>query len=187
MRHWGGNDRKMQGDERPNGPLVCIYNAGTFMMRFLLRTWQKFPQWTHVLAAQILRPRFRVAVSALVFDEQQRVLLFKHTYRKLEWGIPAGGLEYGEQPVDGILREFFEETGMTIAVDRLLVAESSRYIRHVSLVYLCKIVSGEFRDSYEISEMQYFDVNSLPPMLFDEKDLIRSVHKNLFGDQLELA
>ena len=140
-----------------------------------------------MLAAQVLRPRFRVAVSALVFDQHQRILLFKHTYRKLEWGIPAGALEYGEQPMEGILREFYEETGMTIAVERLLLAESSRYIRHVSLVYLCKIVSGEFRESDEISEMQYFDVNSLPPMLFDEKNLIRSIHKNLFGAQLELA
>ena len=140
-----------------------------------------------MLAAQVLRPRFRVAVSALVFDQHQRILLFKHTYRKLEWGIPAGALEYGEQPMEGILREFYEETGMTIAVERLLLAESSHYIRHVSLVYLCKIVSGEFRESDEISEMQYFDVNSLPPMLFDEKDLIRSIHKNLFGAQLELA
>lgn len=157
------------------------------MMRNLLRIWKFFPQWTHILAAELLRPRFRVAVSALVFDEQRRVLLFKHTYRKLEWGIPAGSLEYGEQPVDGILREFFEETGMTVAVERLLLADSSPHIRHVSLVYLCKIISGEFRDSDEISEIQYFDVNSLPPMLFDEKDLIRSIHKKLFGDQLELA
>lgn len=151
------------------------------MMRSLLRIWKYFPQWTHVLAAEILRPRYRVAVSALVFDERQRVLLFKHTYRKLEWGLPAGALEYGEQPVDGILREFLEETGMKIAVERLLVAESAPHLRHVSLVYLCKIVSGEFRDSDEISEIQYFDVNRLPPMLFDEKDLIRSVHKTLFG------
>jgi ADP-ribose pyrophosphatase YjhB (NUDIX family) len=134
-----------------------------------------------VLAAKLLRPRFRVAVSALVFDERQRILLFKHTYRKLEWGLPAGALEYGEQPVDGILREFDEETGMKIAVERLLLADSNPHMRHVSLVYLCRIVSGEFRDSDEISEIGYFDVNSLPPMLFDEKDLIRSIHRNLFG------
>ena len=152
------------------------------MMRYLLRTWKYFPQWTHVLAAQVLRPRFRVAVSALIFDEQKRILLFKHTYRKLEWGIPAGALEYDEQPINGILREFYEETGMTIAVDRLLVAESSRYIRHISLVYLCKIVSGEFRDSAEISEIQYFDVNHLPPLFSEERNLIRSIHKSLFGE-----
>jgi ADP-ribose pyrophosphatase YjhB (NUDIX family) len=151
------------------------------MMRNLLRIWKHFPQWTHVLAAELLRPRFRVAVSALVFDERQRILLFKHTYRKLEWGLPSGALEYGEQPVEGILREFYEETGMQIAVERLLLADSNPHMRHVSLVYLCRIVSGEFRDSDEISEIEYFDLNNLPPMLFGEKDLIRSVHKTLFG------
>lgn len=32
--------------------------------------------------------------------------------------------------------------------------------------------------------MKYFDVNDLPRMLFDEKDLIRSVHKDLFKHEL---
>jgi 8-oxo-dGTP diphosphatase len=149
-------------------------------MRTLLRIWRIFPYWLQTLASRILRPRFRMAVAALVFDEQGRILLFKHTYRKLDWGIPAGGLEYGEQPKDAVVREFFEETGMTIEVQRLLLAESSRHFHHISLVYLCKIVAGEFRESHEISEIRYFNVDDLPPMLFDEKDLIRAVHKDLF-------
>ena len=133
-----------------------------------------------MLTARIVRPKFLVAVAALVFDEQGRILLFKHTYRKLAWGIPAGGLEYGEQPKEAVIREFFEETGMTIEVQRLLLADSSRHFKHVSLVYLCKISAGEFKESHEISEIQYFDVDNLPPMLFDEKVLLRSVHKDLF-------
>ena len=149
-------------------------------MRTLLRIWRIFPYWLQTLASRILRPRFRMAVAALVFDEQGRILLFKHTYRKLDWGIPAGGLEYGEQPKDAVVREFFEETGMTIEVRRLLLAESSRHFHHISLVYLCEIVAGAFRESYEISEIRYFNVDDLPPMLFDEKDLIRAVHKDLF-------
>lgn len=150
------------------------------MIGTMLRIWGKFPQWIHVLAAKLLRPRYRVAVAALIFDEQGKILLFKHTYRKLAWGIPAGALEYGEQPEDGILREFREETGMTAKVERLLLADSSKYDRHVSLVYLCTIVSGEFQPTYEISEIKFFDVNDLPRMLFDEKDLIRAVHNELF-------
>jgi ADP-ribose pyrophosphatase YjhB (NUDIX family) len=121
-----------------------------------------------------------MAVAALVFDEHGRILLFKHTYRKLAWGIPTGGLEHGEQPRDGIIREFMEETSMTIEPQRLLLAHSSPYFRHVSLVYLCRVIAGEFRESDEISEIQYFEVDNLPPMLFDEKDLIRSFHKELF-------
>ena len=150
------------------------------MIKILLRIWGVFPYWLQTLASRILRPRFRMAVAALVFDKPGRILLFKHTYRKLAWGIPAGGLEYGEQPKDAIVREFFEETGMTIEVVNLLLADSTPYFQHVSLVYLCEIIAGEFRESHEISEIQYFDVDNLPPMLFDEKDLIRSVHKDLF-------
>ena len=89
-------------------------------------------------------------------------------------------MEFREQPKNAVVREFYEETGMTIEAQRLLLADSSRHFHHVSLVYLCKIIAGEFRESHEISEIQYFDVDNLPPMLFDEKDLIRSVHKDLF-------
>lgn len=155
------------------------------MRKFLLYIWRIAPVWANILATWILRPRFRMAVSALVFDEKKRVLLFRHTYRKLEWGIPTGGLEYWEQPHDAVVREFFEESGLSIAVQRLLLADSSQHDRHVSLVYLCHIVGGEFKPSDEVCEMQYFDVKHLPPpMLFDEKDLIRKVHKDLFDDEV---
>ncbi|MBK9209782.1 MAG: NUDIX hydrolase [Anaerolineales bacterium] len=65
--------------------------------------------WIHVLAMRVYRAKFRAAVAAIIFDEQGRILLFKHTYRKFEWGIPAGGLEYNEQPADAIVREFLKK------------------------------------------------------------------------------
>lgn len=146
------------------------------MIRILLRIWQKFPIGVHLLASRIVRPRFRVAVAAMIFDEQGRVLLFKHTYRKFEWGLPAGSLEHREQPERAVLREFFEETGMQIEVQRLLLAESSKDDHHISLIYLCRIISGGFRESDEISEIRYFELNDLPKkMLSAEKDLIRRV------------
>jgi len=145
------------------------------MIKILLRIWRTLPLWVHLLASRIIRPRFRVAVAALIFDQQGRVLLFKHTYRKFEWGIPAGGLEHREQPEQAVIREFFEETGMQIEVQKLLLAQSAKEDHNVSLIYLCKIVSGTFQESLEISEMKYFDLNDLPQMLFAEKDLIRQV------------
>ncbi len=154
------------------------------MLKILLRIWRVLPMWIHVLAMRMYRAKFRAAVAAMVFDEQGRILLFKHTYRKFEWGIPAGGLEYNEQPDKAIVREFLEETGMQIKVEKLLLAESSKEDRNISLIYLCKIVSGVFKESNEISEMKYFDVNDLPQMLFAEKNLIRWVVKE---KQNELA
>jgi len=145
------------------------------MMKTLLRLWRVLPMWVHVLAMRMFRPKFRAAVAAMIFDEQGRILLFKHTYRKFEWGIPAGGLEHREQPEQAIIREFFEETGMQIEVQKLLLAESSKEDHNVSLIYLCKIVSGTFQESHEVSEMKYFDVNNLPQMLFAEKELIKQI------------
>ena len=149
------------------------------MMKILLRLWRVLPMWVHVLVMRTYRAKFRVSVAAMIFDEQGRILLFKHTYRKFEWGIPAGGLEYNEQPENAIVREFFEETGMQIKVEKLLLAESSKEDRNISLIFLCKIVSGTFKESHEISEMKYFEIDNLPQMLFAEKNLIRLVAKSL--------
>lgn len=144
------------------------------MIKIFLRLWRVMPLWIHLLAAKLVRPRFRAAVAAIIFDEQGRILLFKHTYRKFEWGIPAGGLEHREQPMDAIKREFFEETGMQIQVEKLLATVSAREDHHLSMIYSCKIVSGEFKESHEISEIKYFSVDHLPVMMLSaEKELIK--------------
>ncbi len=135
--------------------------------------------WFHVLAMRMFRPKFRAAVAAMIFDEDGRILLFKHTYRKFPWGIPAGGLEYHEQPANAIVREFFEETGIQIQIERLLTAVSAREDHNISLIYLCKLLRGEFKPSHEISEMRYFDINDLPMMLFAEKELIQLIAKEI--------
>jgi 8-oxo-dGTP diphosphatase len=150
------------------------------MMKILLRIWRTLPLWVHFLTARLVRPRFRAAVAAIIFDEQGRILLFKHTYRKFEWGLPAGGLEHREQPRDAIRREFLEETGMELEVERLLTAVSAREDHHISMIYLCRITGGEFKESHEISEMKYFAVHELPAMMLTaEKELIQWVVKEI--------
>lgn len=143
------------------------------MIKILLRIWRILPMWMHVLASKLARSRFRAAVAAIIFNEEGQVLLFKHTYRKFEWGIPAGSLEYYEQPADAIVREFFEETSMKIEIEKLLRVASAREDHHLTVIYLCRITSGEFKPSHEISEMKYFHPNELPKMLYAEKDLIQ--------------
>ncbi len=145
------------------------------MTKTLLRIWRTLPIWVHFLAAKMVRAKFRAAVAALIFNERGQILLFKHTYRKWQWGIPAGSLEYHEQPADAIVREFREETSMQIEIEKLLTTVSAKEDHHITMVYLCKIVGGEFKESNEVSEMKYFDINDLPQMLFDEKNLIRQV------------
>ena len=40
------------------------------------------------------------------------------------WTLPGGGLDFGEDPVDAVVREFKEETGLVVKVDRLVAVNS---------------------------------------------------------------
>lgn len=44
------------------------------------------------------------------------------------WQLPGGGLEIGETPSDGVMREVMEETGQTVRIHRLLDIQSDHWI-----------------------------------------------------------
>ena len=53
-------------------------------------------------------------VCVLALDEQDRALMvcqFRYPYEKVLWEVPAGKLEYGEDPREAAIRELKEETG----------------------------------------------------------------------------
>ena len=62
--------------------------------------------------------RARIRCSAVVLDDNQQVLLVRQVDDL--WVIPGGGIESGETILDGVRREFKEETGFEIEPMRLL-------------------------------------------------------------------
>ena len=69
------------------------------------------------------------------------------------WWLPGGGIEFGESPEAAVVREFFEETGITIENPRLLDVTNDTYRRHngdlvhnIRIIYTVDYVSGELRD-----------------------------------------
>ncbi|MHA6624684.1 NUDIX hydrolase [Pseudonocardia sichuanensis] len=71
-----------------------------------------------------IRSGVRVAARVLLVDAEQRLLLFQgvdpHVPDATFWFTAGGGLEPGEELLDGALRELREETGMRVAADRML-------------------------------------------------------------------
>lgn len=55
-------------------------------------------------------PFYRVTAKALIFDEQNRLLVYKN--KEGHYEIPGGGWEYGETFEDCLRRELMEELGV---------------------------------------------------------------------------
>ncbi|MDN5795538.1 MAG: NUDIX domain-containing protein [Intrasporangium sp.] len=75
-------------------------------------------------------PHQRVAAYALVVTGKG-VLLTKftaQTHVSGQWGLPGGGLEPGETPAEGVLREVWEETGQRVRLGALVAIQSSHWI-----------------------------------------------------------
>ncbi len=143
------------------------------LKRFLLKIWRILPFWLQGIAAAIIRPRYQVAVGAMIINEMGQLLLCEHTYRRLHpWGLPGGDLKFGEDPVDGVKREILEETGLKVKNARLLLVENSSEIHHITLTYLCACIEGSFIPNDEVSSIRYFEINTLPDFFKDQQATI---------------
>lgn len=86
------------------------------------------------------------------FTFEGKLLLLKRHPNKLfgdSWGVPGGKLEEGESPVEGMVREVYEEIGFV--VDKSLV-------EHICTIY----IESEPRSHEVIYHMFYYPLNELP-------------------------
>jgi 8-oxo-dGTP pyrophosphatase MutT (NUDIX family) len=153
----------------------------TLVRPVLLRLWRDvpFPGWLRTLFLRILNPSFMVGAMALIQDDQGRVLVLEHTYRRnLPWGLPGGWLKHAESPEAGLVREVWEETGLRVRVDRLLAADFWGGSQ-LDLMYRCTVESGTYTSSDETGLHRWVAPADLPELLPNQRALLRKA--GLFG------
>ena len=107
------------------------------------------------------RPRLqRVAAYNVCVDRSSRLLLCRLssiTERPGYWTLPGGGIDFGEHPEAGALRELEEETGLVGRIVELLTVDSLQRVyrrpgtdveldyHSVRIVYRTEIVGGTLR------------------------------------------
>ena len=106
-------------------------------------------------------PTHIVAAAGYVEDKNGKLLLVKTHHRG--WDTPGGQIEIGENVEEGVLREIFEESGITATV-RCLIGIYSNVGEHlwhdgkthvptkVMLDFICDYVEGQPTPSDETSE-----------------------------------
>jgi ADP-ribose pyrophosphatase YjhB (NUDIX family) len=105
-----------------------------------------------------VRQKLRVAAYAICVRDDHVLLARSPAHDgTLEWVLPGGGMEHGEDPYDTVRRELLEETGYHVEVAGLLGVSSSRRslprqglrgpvdLHSVRLLYEAKVVGGELR------------------------------------------
>jgi 8-oxo-dGTP pyrophosphatase MutT (NUDIX family) len=133
-------------------------------------------------AAAMLAPRaiaevnrWKLAAAAVVRDAQGRILLERRRDCGL-WGLLGGRMDFGESAAETVRREVREETGLDIALERLvgvytepagsiLSYPNGDVVQVVVIVVEASVQGGEIMASHESLDLRYFAPEELPRLL----------------------
>ncbi len=129
----------------------------------------------------------KIAVNAVIFNDQGEVLLAKRTDNGL-WCVPGGHVDLGETLGEACQRELYEETGLKAQVVKLVgVYSDTKGSLHIAqgpewhtvrVSFLCKVTGGSLKPSEETSDIRYFNLGQLPPLITDHGRRIRDAFEN---------
>jgi ADP-ribose pyrophosphatase YjhB (NUDIX family) len=109
------------------------------------------------------------AVGAIVYDEQQRILLVQRADTGV-WLYPTGWADIGYSASEVAVKEVLEETGIVCVPEGVIaVLDGMRMgftrIPLYSIVFLCKAIGGDLQGHpLETRAVGFFAEDELPPM-----------------------
>lgn len=107
------------------------------------------------------------SVTAAIFDDHDRLLVVRITGRDDEfWTFPGGLIEPDERPIDALVREVHEETGLDVRTTSIVGVHGGPEFRHthtsgdetgyVMTTYMCEVLAGAPRiDGDEIADLRW--------------------------------
>lgn len=106
-------------------------------------------------------------VSVVITNLNGDVLLLKHSYGPKVWGLPGGGLNAGEDPMEAARREVREELGISLArIEAIAVIEEViSGAPHTAHLFAATCDANPQPDRREVIEARFFLSHSLPEPL----------------------
>lgn len=116
-------------------------------------------------------PTPKVEVRGLLFNEKNEILMVEEKLDKGKWSIPGGWADIGFSPKEMIIKEMREETGLNVKVIKVLAILDKKFYAHpeepfytYKIIFLCEKISGDLRNTFDIDDVKFFPLNSLPPL-----------------------
>ncbi len=103
----------------------------------------------------------RIGAFAIILGERDEALLCLRGDLNL-WNLPGGAVEQGESPWEAVVREVEEETGLVVRVERLAGVYWRPRELEVAFSFVCRVVGGEVRRTWEAVESGYFALEEVP-------------------------
>lgn len=134
----------------------------------------------------------KVGIGAVVFNEQDELLLIKRT--EGNWFVPTGWADIGYAPAQVAAKEVREETGMLVTPLRVIgVYDVARWWRKnvnpyfYSIMFYCRLDGGELEPHpVETQGAGFFSLDALPqPMYRKRPDWIDHAWAAHQGEQTE--
>ena len=128
-----------------------------------------------------------------ILSQSGKILLQKRA-DKGTWGLPGGAIELGESALEALVREFYEETGIEVRVEKLLnvyTKYSDSYpngdeAQVLTILYLVSSetsISTKFFTSDETLELGFFDhrdIQNIAIVNQQHQDMINDFFENKF-------
>jgi ADP-ribose pyrophosphatase YjhB (NUDIX family) len=151
------------------------------LTELLGQVWRRLPVAVRLRLSRLGQPRFTVTVAAMLFDDEEQILLLEHTFRADRgWGVPGGFIARGEQPETALRRELREEVSIELDEVRFLFTRTLRF-GQVELYYRARVIGDPVVSSFEIKQAKWFPLSALPPEL--SKDQARLIQRALTCDE----
>ena len=159
--------------------MLSVLSVGK-LQNLIAKIWRLLPVRLRRWSMRVAHVRFTVTAGAVIFNEENQVLLLKHRFRAGSgWGLPGGFLESGEQPIDALRRELREEIGLEVKNIEVFAVRSFKKPRQVEILFRCYANGGSIVPrTMEVEKAEWVSWQSLPDALpRDQRRLVEQAAK----------
>ena len=112
----------------------------------------------------------KVAVAVYI-TQHGKILLIQRKIDPMQglWAMPAGFMDYDENPQEAAQREALEETGLNVRIDRLLDVfhtPNDGGLANIVIVYEASINDGTMQADDDAADVRWFGKGDVPEVAF---------------------